>query len=28
VGSLQLDTFHRFARLSGLVPLVGITSGR
>jgi acetyl/propionyl-CoA carboxylase alpha subunit len=28
VGSLQLDTFHRFARLSGLVPLVGIASGR
>jgi acetyl-CoA carboxylase carboxyltransferase component len=28
VGSLQLDTFHRFARLSGLVPLVGIVSGR
>ena len=28
VGSLQLDTFHRFARLSGLVPLVGISSGR
>jgi len=28
VGSLQLDTFHRFARLSGLVPLVGINSGR
>jgi acetyl/propionyl-CoA carboxylase alpha subunit len=28
VASLQLDTFHRFARLSGLVPLVGITSGR
>ncbi|MFN0184620.1 MAG: acyl-CoA carboxylase subunit beta, partial [Aquabacterium sp.] len=28
VGALQLDTFHRFARLSGLVPLVGITSGR
>jgi acetyl/propionyl-CoA carboxylase alpha subunit len=28
VGSLQLDTFHRFARLSALVPLVGITSGR
>lgn len=28
VGSLQLDTFHRFARLSGSVPLVGVTSGR
>ncbi len=28
VGALQLDTFHRFARLSGLVPLVGIASGR
>jgi len=28
VGQLQLDTFHRFARLSGLVPLVGIASGR
>ncbi|MBC7728277.1 MAG: carbamoyl-phosphate synthase large subunit, partial [Microbacteriaceae bacterium] len=28
VGSLQLDTFHRFARLSALVPLVGISSGR
>ncbi len=28
VGALQLDTFHRFARLSGLVPLVGIVSGR
>ena len=28
VGSLQLDTFHRFARLSGLVPLVGIAAGR
>jgi acetyl-CoA carboxylase carboxyltransferase component len=27
VGSLQLDTFHRFARLSGLVPLVGIAAG-
>ena len=28
VGSLQLDTFHRFARLSGLVPMVGVVSGR
>ena len=26
--SLQLPSFHRFAKLSGLVPLVGVTSGR
>ena len=26
--SLELPTFHRFAKLSGLVPLVGVTSGR
>ncbi|MCP5266179.1 MAG: carbamoyl-phosphate synthase large subunit, partial [Burkholderiaceae bacterium] len=28
VGGLHLDTFHRFPRLSGLVPLVGVVSGR
>ncbi|TYL70912.1 carboxyl transferase domain-containing protein [Bradyrhizobium cytisi] len=28
VAGLELVTFNRFARLSGLVPLVGITSGR
>jgi acetyl/propionyl-CoA carboxylase alpha subunit len=27
-GSLHITTFHQFAELSGLVPLVGITSGR
>jgi acetyl/propionyl-CoA carboxylase alpha subunit/acetyl-CoA carboxylase carboxyltransferase component len=27
-GSLHIDTFHRFARLSGAVPLIAIVSGR
>ncbi|MBS0639680.1 MAG: carbamoyl-phosphate synthase large subunit, partial [Proteobacteria bacterium] len=26
--AMETDTFHKFARLSGLVPLVGIASGR
>ena len=26
--NLQTDAFHRFAKLSGLVPLIGIVSGR
>jgi acetyl/propionyl-CoA carboxylase alpha subunit/acetyl-CoA carboxylase carboxyltransferase component len=28
VAGLNIDTFHRFGRLSGLAPLVGVTSGR
>lgn len=28
VSAPQIDTFHRFARPSDLVPLVGIVSGR
>jgi acetyl-CoA carboxylase carboxyltransferase component len=28
VASLNIDTFHRFSRLSGQAPLVGVVSGR
>ena len=28
VGGLDIETFHGFARLSGLIPLIGIVNGR